>query len=169
LLVGCAHRPVKPEIRDLARRPVTASEDPVNRQVAASTVDGLVLAVTINGTSVHVDQMTPARIPTPRREAGGGDRVTAVGFAAGSRVSETSVPDGVLNVQEGGGLVRLTKRQVVLSLPAPHPLDTVEISAPATQATARVDVTRAYAAYCKAARGDPKVCPKQTSKAKRKR
>ena len=67
--------------------------------------------------------------------------------------------DGVLNAQEGSGIVRLTKRQVVVSLPAPRALDTVEVSAPATGATARIDVRAAYAAYCKEYRKDNKYCP----------
>jgi hypothetical protein len=42
----------------------------------------------------------------------------------------------------------MSKRQVVLSLPAPRALDAVEVNAPATGATARLDVRAAYAPYC---------------------
>ena len=124
------------------------------------------IALTIDGTSIQLDSVTLARIPRAASQRGagaGGDRVTAVGFAASTRVSESSAPDAVLNVQEGVGLVRLTKRQVVLSLPAPRALDTVEVSAPATGATSRIDVRAAYAPYCKEYRSDNKFCPSPAS------
>ena len=85
--------------------------------------------------------------------------MTAVGFAGGSRVSDASATDAVQNAQEGVGLVRLTRRQVVLSLPAPRALDAVEVSAPATRATARLEVRGAYAPYCKVYNPDNKYCP----------
>jgi hypothetical protein len=159
-LPACTRQSQKePAVRDLEARPVAADSDPVNRQ-AEATVDGLVLTLTIDSTSIRLDTVTLARIPSAgSRHAGAGDRVTAVGFAAGSRVSEASAPDAVQNVQEGVGLVRLTRRQVVLSLPAPRALDAVEVSAPATGATARLDVRGAYAQYCRVYNPDNKYCP----------
>jgi hypothetical protein len=61
------------------------------------------------------------------------------------------------------GLVRLAKRQVVLSLPAPHALNAVEVSAPATGATARLDVRAAYAPYCKKPVGTIDTAPARAS------
>jgi hypothetical protein len=162
LLLACGRRgEQQPTIRDLDPRPVAADSDPVNRQTEAA-VDGLVLTVTIDSASITLDTAVLAKIPpsaATRGSGGTGDRVTAVGLAAGSRVSQASAPDGVLNVQEGVGLVRMTKRQVVLSLPAPRALDVVEVSAPATGATARLDVRAAYAQYCKKYNADNKYCP----------
>jgi hypothetical protein len=155
----------RPEAQDLEPRPVAASADPVNRKVTASTIDGLVLVVTIDGAAIRLDSATLARIPrtaTQRKREGGGDRVTAVGFAGGARVSETSIADAVLNAEEGGGLVRVAKRQVTLALAAPRAIDTVEVSAPATGASARLDVRSAYAPYAASCRGDvpdPRLCP----------
>jgi hypothetical protein len=57
------------------------------------------------------------------------------------------------------GVVRLARRQVVISLPAPRPLEEVEVSAPATGAKARLDVRSAYDPYCKDRRDD-KNCPR---------
>ena len=164
LLGGAVLAQTRPNARDVEPRPVAAAEDPVNRKVTASTVDGLVLAITIDGASIRLDSATPARVPksAARGRSGGGDRVTAVGSSGGMRVSETTVPDGVLNAEEGGGLVRVPKRQVVLALAAPRALDTVEVSAPATGATARLDVRAAYAPYASSCRGDaadPRFCP----------
>lgn len=159
LIGGCAKGQATPEIRDIPGQPVVSTADPVNQRVAASTVDGLMVVVTISGDTVRLDSATPARVPAARRDSAGGDRVTATGFAGGIQISQVSVPDGVVNVQEGVGLVRVTRRQVVLPLPAPRPLDTVEIRAPATGATARLDVRPAYAAYCEGPRRDPRMCP----------
>lgn len=161
LLPACATQ-VQPKetIRDLEPHPVTVADDSVNK-LAESQIDGLVLAVTIDGAAIQLDNVTLTKLPrnASQRGAGAGDRVTVVGFAAGARVSESSAPDTVLNVQEDVGVVRLTKRQVVLSLPAPRAVDTVEVSAPATGATARIDVRSAYAPYCKEYRSDNKFCP----------
>lgn len=155
----------EPAIRDIEPHPVAQNDDPVNIWVNASTVDGLVIAVTIDGASIRLDSATPARVPRAAASRGAdraGDQVTAVGFAGGAKVSEISVPDQVLNAEEGVGLVRVTKRQIVLSLPAPRAIDTVEITAPATAATGRFDVSGAYAIYCKGDRPDPRYCPPKT-------
>ena len=168
LLGAAAEAQTRAPGRDLDARPVDASADPVNRKAEASTVDGFVLVVTINGASIQLDSATPARIPraAAERKRPAGDRVTAVGFAGGARVSETSSADAVLNAQEGGGLVRVSRRQVMLSLAAPRALDTVEVSAPATGASAGLDVRSAYAPYAAACRGeapDPRFCPASPS------
>ena len=164
LFGGTAMAQGKPDDRDATPRPVAAAEDPVNRKVTASTIDGLVVAVTIDGATIRLDSATPARVSkgAARGRNGDGDRVTAVGFAGGNRVSETTVPDALLNAEEGGGLVRVAKRQVMLTLAAPRAIDTVEVRAPATGATARLDVRAAYApysSYCKGETPNPKFCP----------
>lgn len=158
LLTACGRGNTKAEIRDTPQESVAVDADPLNQVVANSTTDGLLLVLTIDGDSIHLDQATPSRVPRARADSGG-DRVTATGFARGSQVSQVSVADGVVNVQEGGGLVRLTRRQVIVPLPAPRPLDAVEISAPATGARARLDVRAAYAMYCRGAKRDPRMCP----------
>ncbi len=122
LLLGACKRGGKTDVRDLPPRSIAAAEDSLNAAVVASTVDGLVVVVTIDGPTVHLDAATPARIPKARSTGGGGDRVKAAGFAKGAR-------------------------------------DTVEVSAPATGATARLDVRAAYEAYCKATQRNEKFCP----------
>ncbi len=166
LLLGrMAEAQPKPEGRDLDPRPVEASADPVNPTVTASTIDGLVIVVTIDGSAIRLDSATPARIPRAaagRKRDAGGDRVTAIGYAGGARVSEATAADAVLNAEEGGGLVRVSKRHVSISLAAPRALDTIEVSAPATGASARIDVRAAYAPYASSCRGDaadPRFCP----------
>ncbi|MGA7179735.1 MAG: hypothetical protein WBX11_09145 [Thiobacillaceae bacterium] len=156
----------KPQIRDTEPRPVAPADDPVNKWVSASSVDALVIVLTIDGALITLDSATPARVPrasTVRAEPVPGDRVTVTGFAEGAKVSDSAVPDQVLNAQEGVGLVRVSKRQVMLSLAAPRALDTIEISAPATGATARFDVRAAYAPYCKGEKPDPRYCPPRQS------
>lgn len=166
--------PVQPKIRDLPKTPVKDTDDPVNRFVADQTVDGLVLSVTIDGASITLDQAVPARVrKTARKPTGQGDYapVTAIGFAGGARISEVAVPDSVIralddwNTPHLGALVRVTKRQVVIPLAAARALDTVEVTAPATGAHARLDVRAAYADYCRAgdqaAKGrDNPMCPR---------
>jgi hypothetical protein len=139
---------------------MAAANDPVNRQ-AADGIDALILTLTIDSTSVTLDRATLARVPrtAAQRSTGEGDRVTVIGFAGGTRVSETSAPDANLNTQEGVGLVNLTRRQVILTLPAPRALDTIEVNAPSTRATARLDVRAAYARYCPQYNRDNRFCP----------
>jgi predicted NAD/FAD-dependent oxidoreductase len=116
----------------------------VNKFAAKTTVDGLVLAVTIDGAAITLDKAMPARIPRATSRKPGDSAVTAIGFAQGAKISEISVADQQINVQEGVGVVTVTKRQVILALPAPRALDTVEISAPASGARARIDVRSVY-------------------------
>jgi hypothetical protein len=42
------------------------------------------------------------------------------GTVKGARVSQLDVPDGVLNAAEEGGLVRMTKRQIIVPLLCPN-------------------------------------------------
>lgn len=137
----------------LPPRPLADEEDPVNTFVAADVVDGLVVSITIDGATVTLDSATLARVP--RRLTGsdrdiGGDSVKVTGFAAGQVVSVTVVPDNVVNALEGGGLVRIVQRQIAVALATDRPLDTVQVEAPATGASASVDVRAAYAGICKA-------------------
>ena len=160
LTVSCrAHAQAEPGVRDLEPRPVAATDDPVNKFAAKSTVDGLVLAVTIDGAAITLDNATPARIPRAKSRKPGDSAVTAIGFAKGAKISEISVADQQINVQEGVGVVAATRRQVILALPAPRALDTVEISAPASGAKARIDVRAAYARFCEGQKTDSKLCP----------
>lgn len=165
LLAAPALSQTEPVKRNLEPHSVSAADDPVNKHVSATTADGLVLVVTIDGASVRLDSATAARVPktAPQRGAkDAGDRVTAVGFAGGARVSEGSAADQVVNIQEETGIVRLTKRQITLTLLAPRAIDTVEVSAPATGATGRLDTRGAYAAFaeaCRSGKGDRRVCP----------
>ena len=162
ILTACNSRgKQEPTIRDLAAQPIAPAADPVNQR-ADSTIDALVLTLTIDGTAVHLDTAVLARVPraaTMKGSAGGGDRVVVVGYAAGARISEANVPDVVVNAQEGVGVVRQAKRQVTVSLAAPRALDAVEVTAAATGAQARVDVRGAYSAYCKTYRRDNPYCP----------
>jgi predicted NAD/FAD-dependent oxidoreductase len=145
LTVSCrAHAQTEPGVRDLEPRPVAAADDPVNKFAAKTTVDGLVLAVTIDGAVITLDNAMPARIPRATSRKPGDSAVTAIGFAQGVKISQISVADQQINVQEGVGVVSVTKRQVILALPAPRALDTVEISAPASGAKARIDVRSVY-------------------------
>ena len=144
-------------------RPVDEATDPVNRKVAADTVDGLVMTVTIDGPSVTLDSAIAARVP--RRlarsdRAAGENFVRATAFSGGQVVSTTVLPDVVLNASEGEGLVRLTRRQIALVLSADRPIDTVTIEAPATAASATLDVRQAYARICEADRNN-QWCPRR--------
>lgn len=170
-------QPRQPDVRDVAPAPVDEAADPLNRFVAATTVEGIVLNLTIDGATIELNSAVPALIRRPRssREAQAGlaDRVTATGFAGGARVSSTTVADPVLNAQDdftadgtgrGGGLVRITRRQVQIGLATPRRLDFVEISAPSTAATARLDLRPAYERWCALARGQGPLCTGQDTR-----
>jgi hypothetical protein len=160
LIAAAAHAQVATSVRDVPARPLAPANDPVNQQVAATTEPGLVIVLTIDGNSIHLERATPARVPKRSRDTTtAGDRVTAVGYAAGAKVASTTMPDAVVNVQEGVGMVRVTRRQVIIPMSAPRALDTVVITAPATGATARIDVRAAYAEYCRGGNKDRTVCP----------
>jgi hypothetical protein len=138
--------------------PVPEAEDPVNQRVQADTVDGLVLAITIDGSAIRLDSASPARIPKDAQRAnsegfGDGGSVRAIAFAGGQRVGSVEVPDNVLVASEGDGLVRLTRRQITLAIPVERAVDRVEVEAPATAARATLDVGASYETWC---RGDPR-------------
>lgn len=138
--------------------PVPEDQDPVNQRVAADTVDGLVLAITIDGSAIRLDSASPARIPKAAQRAnregfGEGGSVRATAFAAGQRAGSVEVPDNVLVASEGDGLQRQTRRQLTIAIPVDRAVDRVEVEAPATNARASLDVGAAYEAWC---RGDPR-------------
>jgi len=146
----------------LPPQPLGESADTVNQLVLSETVDGIIIVVTIDGSAVKLDSATPARIPRRMSSSArqtGGDTVKATGLVGGRVVATTIIPDNVLNASEGTGLVRTTLRQVSLVLATDSPIDTVVIEAPATSASASLDVRRAYAQICDA---DPrgKWCPR---------
>jgi hypothetical protein len=137
----------------LPPRPLAAEADPLNRRVAADTVDGLILTVTIDGDAVVLDSAVAARVPRKLARAErdpGPDAVKATALANGQVISTTVVPDTVINAQEDGGLVRTPRRQIALVLATDRPADTVAIEAPATGARASLDVRSAYAEICRA-------------------
>jgi len=143
-------------------RPLPDAEDELNRLTQAQTVDGLVLVLTIDRTSITVDSAVPARVP--RRQARserqvGGDLVRATAFAGGQAIATTVVPDTVLNASEGGGLVRTERRQISLVLAVDRAVETVVVEALATSARATLDVRQAYAGACEADRNS-KWCPR---------
>lgn len=145
-------------------RPVGPADDPVNQLVAAETTDGLVVTVTIDGSTVTLDSVTPARIPRPaRRTKPGADDgvVMARAYSGGDEVGAAFTGDPVLNASEESGLVRLAKRQVSIALPAARPATAIEIEAPASRAKATFNVASAYDAWCKESR-DEKICPRPT-------
>jgi hypothetical protein len=146
----------------LPARPLRDSEDELNSLTQAQTVDGLVLVLTIDGTSITVDSAVPARVP--RRQARservvGGDLVRATAFASGQAIATTVAPDTVLNASEGGGLVRTERRQVALVLAVDRAVETVVVEALATNARATLDVRQAYARACETDRNS-KWCPR---------
>jgi len=131
--------------------PLADDADPLNQMVRAETTDGLVVALTIDGAAVRLDAATPARVPlsiAKARRDTGGDSVIVVGYAGGAEVARTEIPDQVLNASEGSGLVRNTRRQVVVPLATSRPIDEIEVTAPATSARARLDVSGAWQPYC---------------------
>lgn len=150
-------------VRLTPARPIPDGEDPLNQKVAAETVDGIVVTVTIDGPTVTLDSAVPARVPRrlARADGAAGENfVRATAFAGGQPVSSTVLPDVVDNASEGGGLVRLTRRQVSLVLSADRPIDTVRVEAPATAASGTVDVRPAYARLCEVDRNS-KWCPRR--------
>jgi len=149
------------EARFIAPRPVDPADDPVNAKVAEATVDGLIVTLTIDGASVSLDGAWPARIPKSAARANlnmDGDAVRVSAFAGADAISEAIVQDPVLYALEGGGLVRQTRRQVVVAVPTDRAVDRIEVEAGATLARTSIDVRSAYDDHCKA---DPrgKWCP----------
>jgi hypothetical protein len=140
------------EARFIAPRPVDPADDPVNARAAEDGVDGLIVTLTVDGASVTLDGARPARIPKTAVRANlniEGDAVRVSAFAGGDAVSDVVVPDPVLYASEGGGLVRMTRRQVVVAIPADRAIDRIEVEAGATLARSSLDVSGAYADYCK--------------------
>jgi hypothetical protein len=143
-------------------RPVAETADELNGLVTTATVDGLVLAVTIDRATVTLNSVVLARVPRSSTGADrkvAGDVVRATAYINNEAVATTVTPDNVVNASEGEGLVRTERRQIVIALASDRPIERVEIDAPATGARATLDVRAAYAEFCKA---DPagKWCPR---------
>lgn len=140
-------------------RPIQDSEDPLNAFVQQDTVDGIVVTLTIDRDQVRLDSATPARIPRTaartERDTGGGDAVTVTGFAGAQQIGRAVVPDSVVNAQEEGGIVRTERRQIVVPMAVNRPIDRIEVTAPATNARATIDVSAAWRPYCDEARRSP--------------
>jgi hypothetical protein len=87
---------------------VAPAEDIVNQSVAAETVDGLVVVVTIDGADIHFESATPARLPNrkPSRQspaARQGGTVKATAFADGQAVASVEVADPGADQPAPGG------------------------------------------------------------------
>ena len=135
----------------IAPRPVQPAEDPVVRFVNETTIEGLVVSITIDGKAVTLDGASLARVPRKQARADRkveGDAVTATAMAGAQVVATTVVPDNVLNAEEGRGLVRTERRQLVIALAADRPVDKVVIDAPATGARGELDVRGVFARMC---------------------
>lgn len=142
---------------------VVEADDPINRLVAAESVDGLMLSITLDGTTAMLDSAVLARVPKRIARANRdvqGDSVEVIGLVDGQEVARTIVPDNVLNASEGGGLVRTTRRQIAVALAVDRPLHAVRVRAAATGVDAMLDPGPAYARICEA---DPANhwCPRQ--------
>lgn len=140
-------------------QPIADSDDPLNALVTRETVDGIVLTLTIDRDQIRLDSAAPARIPRnaarAERNTGGGDAVTVTGFAGAQQIGRAVVPDVVVNAQEDGGIVRTERRQIVVPLAVDRPVDRIEVTAPATNARATIDVSAAWRPYCDEARRSP--------------
>lgn len=147
----------------LPTTPLEEADDPVNRLVAAESVDGLLLSITLDGATATLDSAVLARIPRRIARADRdmqGDSVEVRGLVNGQEVTRTVVPDNLLNASEGDGLVRMTRRQIAVGLSADRPLDAVQVTATATGVDTVLDVSSAYAVICEADR-DNRWCPGQ--------
>lgn len=142
---------------DTPPRPMAASEDPVNRMVAAATVPGLIVSLKIDGNTIALERAQPARIPKPRDRAATGDTVTVTGISGARAVASVTAADPLMVAVEEGGVVRAEQRTIDVALPTPSAIDTIEVRLSATGATARLDVRAAYAEICRALPRDP-VC-----------
>ena len=137
-------------------RPIADADDPVNRLVEQTTVEGLLVELRIDGATVALESAQPARIPrrNERRDLAG-DTVTVTALAGGAPAGSVTVPDELLNAEEGGGLVRQERRSIVAAVPTQGAVDSIEVRVSASGTTRRFDVTSAYAALCRAFREAP--------------
>ncbi len=99
-------------------RPIADADDPVNRLVEQTTVDGLLVELRIDGAAVSLESAQPARIPrrNERRDLAG-DTITVTALAGGVPAGSATVPDELVNVQEGVGLVRQERRSIIAAVP----------------------------------------------------
>lgn len=137
-------------------RPIADAEDPVNRLVEQTTVDGLLVELRIDGAAVALESAQPARIPrrNDRRNLAG-DTVTITAMAGAVPAGSVTVPDQMVNVEEGVGIVRQERRSIVAAVPTQGAVDSIEVRVSASGTTRRFDVTSAYAALCRAFREAP--------------
>lgn len=123
----------------------TAPKADVNEHVRNSTVDGLVVALKINGKEITLESAVPARIPRieplPKEIR---NRITVAASMQGRNVSTIAVQDPVIVVVEHEGEVKNETRQMQFGIPTPAAIDAIEVKLSTSGATARFGVHRAY-------------------------
>jgi hypothetical protein len=148
----------------MAPQPVDPTQDPVNIYVKATTVIGLIVSFRIDGTKISLEHAQPARIPKPRAgRAGKAATATITAFAGTQPVARSIVADPIYNIVEGVGVVRMDKRQLIATVETPSAIDAIEVRLSVNGASAKFDVTGAYAEICRALPDDP-VCRRGASR-----
>lgn len=143
-------------------KPLADADDPINRQAIAETVEALIVGLTLDGREVRLDSAVPARVPRGaiQKRQGEGDRVTVVALAGGREIGRASVPDQVINIEEGKGIVRQARRQISIAVPLDRAPDRLQVLAPATGVEMALDPAPMLAMWCQGER--PGVwCPRR--------
>ena len=137
-----------------SEKPLADADDPINRQAAAQTVEALIVSLTLDGREARLISAIPARVPRGviQKRQGDGDRVTVIALAEGREIGRASVPDQVINIEEGKGIVRLARRQISLAVPVGRAPDRLQVLAPATGVDTAVDPAPLLAVWCQGER-----------------
>jgi hypothetical protein len=112
LSVACASkRPGRVTEETSAPRAVDATAD--NAALVNQLKRVLVVTLAIDGSTVKLVDAHVSYVPHRSAASTMGERLRVTGVRGGEPVVAIDVPDPQLNIQEGGGLVRVKRRQVV--------------------------------------------------------
>jgi hypothetical protein len=156
-LAGCASAPPRaPEQRNSEPRRLDAAQDPVNRYVQDRTVSGLIVSLEIDGSRISLTGAQPARIPKARRRRlPKGDSVTVVALSKGVQAAESIVSDRLLAIEENAGMIKRDKRQILVAVETPRPIDSIQVRVSATGAVQEFDVRGFFREICRVLPRDP--------------
>lgn len=148
LFAGCASRvPQTAVAQRTQERAVDAAED--NRAVVDQMTPTVVMQLEVDGNTVQLRDMELVLLP---RKSSARERdsrkILVTGWRGKEQVSEASVADQRINIQENVGVVIEDRRTLNVALPTPRRIDRVEVTLPGSTTAQRFPVAEVFERAC---------------------
>jgi hypothetical protein len=148
LFAGCTSRvPQTAVAQRTEERTVDAAKD--NRAVVERMVPTVILQLEVDGNTV---QLRDAELVLLPRKSSARERdsrnILVTGWRGEERISDVSVADQRINIQENVGVVMEDRRTLNVALPAPRRVDRVEVTLPGSATVQRFPVAEVFEHVC---------------------